>query len=527
MRKWLLVVAIVLVASMVPNVAAQDSEEAFALTILHTNDTHAWHDPNRAGNGGVARQAAVVEQVRAAMENVLLLDAGDRFTGTLFHAQYLGQDQVQIMNLLGYDAMALGNHEFDHGDDVLAEFLRGVNFPVVSANVDFSASTLAGLVEPYTVLDVNGQQIGVIGLLTADTVHKSRPSEAVVFSEDYAGVAQQYVDELTGMGVNKIILLTHQGLGLDRQVAAQVTGVDVIVGGDSHSRLSNTYAGAEDVYPVVVNNPNGEPVYIVQADDQNEFLGRLDVTFDAEGKVTRATGDLILLSQYITPDPETVTLLDELRAPLEALLAQKVGETAVFLDNENALCRFEECLLGNLIADALRQETGAQIAVMNGGGIRASIDEGEITLGEVRTVLPFGNLISTFQLKGSDIWAMLENGVSRWNSPEGGTGRFLQVSGLRYTWDLNQEVGSRIVSAEVWNEESGAYEPLDLEATYTMAANNFMRGGGDEYVMFRDNAIDPYDFGRPLDVVVAEYITANSPLAPELEGRITGQNLVR
>ncbi len=521
-RKQLTVFLLVLVllVGLVP--AAAQEEEPFELTILHTNDTHAAHDPGRDGSGGVTRQATVVQQIRDAVENVLLLDAGDRFTGSLFHGQYLGQDQVQIMNLMGYQAMALGNHEFDNGDDILAEFVKGVNFPVVTANVDFSESPyLVDLVEPYTVLEVGGEQIGIIGLLTVDTLHKAQPGEELVFSDDYVNITQGYVDELTEAGVNKIVLLTHMGLGLDKLVAAQTTGVDLVVGGDSHTLLSNTYAGAADAYPVVVENPEGQNVLIVQAKDNNTYMGRLDVEFDADGVVTDWDGDVILLTQYIAPDADMDDLVEELRTPLTAMLEEPVGESAVYLSNDDAICRFEECVIGNLIADAIREETGVQIALQNGGGIRASIDEGEVTLGEVLTVLPFGNLVSTFELKGEDVVAALENGVSRVNSPEGGTGRFAQVSGLRYTWDLSQDVGSRIISVEVWNEDAGEYEPIDPEATYTIAANDFMRNGGDEYYMLRDNAIDPYDYGRPLDVVVADYIEANSPVAPEIEGRIT------
>lgn len=513
---WLVVLATLLTGAL----ATAQSGETWPLTIMHTNDTHANHDPLGSGAGGVTRQASVVEQIRAQAPNSLLLDAGDRFTGTLFHAQYLGQDQALIMNLLGYDAMALGNHEFDNGDDTLAAFIDAVDFPVLSANIDFSASPhLAGKVAPYAVLDVNGEQVGVIGLLTEDTTNKSRPGAELVFSDDYSGITQQYVDELTAQGVNKIILLTHMGLGLDMRVASEVTGVDVIVGGDSHTLLSNAYAAAEDRYPVIVENPAGQPVYIVQAGDQNEFLGRLDVTFDADGVITRASGDVILLSQFITPNAEMNDLVEELREPLTALMEQEVGETMVALDNST--CRSEECAIGNLIADAIRQETGAQIVFQNGGGIRAGIDEGVITLGEVRTVLPFGNLVSTFELSGADVVAALENGVSRVNDERGGTGRFAQVSGLRYTWDMSQEVGSRIVSVEVLDPETGEYAPIDPEATYAVAANDFMRGGGDEYYVFRDNAARVYDYGRPLDMVVIEYLKANSPVAPQLEGRIT------
>ena len=161
-----------------------------------------------------------------------------------------------------------------------------------------------------------------------------------------------------------------------------------------------------------------------------------------------------------------------------------------------------------------------KFALQNGGGIRASIDEGEVTLGEVLNVLPFGNLVSTMALSGEDVWAAMENSVSRVDVDEG-TGRFLQVAGMRYTFDASQEVGSRIVSIDIWNAETSEYEPLDLEATYTVALNDFIRNGGDAYSMFAENAIDPYDFGRPLDQVLAEYIENNSPVEIGTEDRIT------
>src|SRR5690606_36400575 len=173
-RKFGLLVCIFLLINVV-GIAAQD-DETFALTILHTNDTHSHHEPNSAGDGGVARQATVVDQIRSEVESVLLLDGGDRFTGTLFHQQYRGEDSIQIMNALGYDAMTLGNHEFDDGDEVLAAFIDGLEFPVVTTNVDFSESEiLAGKVQPYIILDVNGDQIAIIGLVTPDTRFLSSP----------------------------------------------------------------------------------------------------------------------------------------------------------------------------------------------------------------------------------------------------------------------------------------------------------------------------------------------------------------
>jgi 5'-nucleotidase/UDP-sugar diphosphatase len=519
MRKLLaLLVVVVMVIALVPNVTAQD-EETFALTIVHTNDTHANHDPLSSGNGGAAREMTVVNQIRGAVDNSLLLDAGDRFTGTLYHQQYHGQDNAQVMNLLGYDAMTLGNHEFDNGDTILAQFIDQLHFPVVNNNIDFSQSTdLAGKVHPYVILDVGGQQIGITGLDTPDTPTISSPGDELIFSDDLVGSAQAAVDEMTAQGVNKIILLTHVGINVDREIIPQLSGVDIVVGGHSHTLISNMYTGAADVYPIEFTSTTGEPVVYVTAKAYNEFLGRLDVVFDANGVLTDWGGDVILLSQYITPDPAMQTLLTTLAEPIQTLRDTVVGEAGVFLVGDRSVCRVAECNLGNLITDAMRENTGAQIAIENGGGIRADIDQGPVTLGQVLTVLPFGNLVSTFELKGSDVWAALENGVSQ---VENGAGRFPQVSGLRFTWDGSKDPGSRIVSVDVLNADTGEYEPLDLEATYTCAANDFMRGGGDGYTMLAENAINPYDFGSPLDVVVGQYITDHSPVAPEVEGRIT------
>ncbi len=173
--------------------------------------------------------------------------------------------------------------------------------------------------------------------------------------------------------MNKIILVTHIGLDKDKEVAAGVSGVDVIVGGHSHSLLGNAYVASVAEYPVVVNDADGSPVYIVQAGEYDTYLGRLDVTFDADGVVQSAAGDTILLSNYITPDPQIEAILVALSAPIETLKQTAVGETSVFLVGDRNICRHEECNLGDLLTDALRDETGAQIAITNGGGLRSNV----------------------------------------------------------------------------------------------------------------------------------------------------------
>jgi 5'-nucleotidase len=533
-RRISLAVGILLLVVLVIPLAFAQEDETFSLTIMHTNDEHAAHEPDANGDGGAARQASVVEQIRSEVENSLLLDGGDRFTGTLFHVQYRGQDSAMLMNALGYDAMTLGNHEFDDGSDVLAAFIIALDFPVVTANVEFSESAeLAGLVEPWVILEVGDENIGIIGLVTPETEILSKPAPELVFDHDLIGVTQGIVDELTAMGINKIILLTHIGYNADLEVAQGVSGVDIVVGGHTNTFLSNTYQGAAGEYPTVLTGAADEPILVVQASTRTKYLGRLDVQFDANGVLTDWSGDAILLSRYIPADPEISDMVVELAEPIEELRATLIGETGVFLVGDRAVCRHAECNLGNLITDAMIAETGAQIALENGGGIRANIPNEDtpealtldeiapVTLGDVLTVLPFGNLVSTFELSGADLWAALEHSVSRAENPENeGTGRFLQVSGLRFSWDGSQEVGSRIVSVEV-RDENGEFAPLDLEATYTIVSNDFTRNGGDGFEMFRDNAINPYDFGRPLDQVVTDYIADNSPVMPEVEGRIT------
>ncbi len=489
----------------------------FSVTILHTNDVHANYE------GTLARQTTLIKQIRGEEPNVLLLDAGDRFLGTLFYKLYKGEMAQWAMNLQGYDAMAVGNHEFDDGPANLARFIQGANFPVLSANLDVSADPdLAGLLKPWTVVEVGGERIGIVGLTTEDVDILSSPGPNVKVLSAVDSL-RQAVRDLTDQGVNKIIVLTHLGYEVDKALASQVDGVDIIVGGHSHTCLGDV-KGSAGPYPTVVNAPSGQPVLIVQACSKLKYMGRLNVTFDANGVPTQWDGGLIKVKdENVAEDPDVAAEVAKRAEPIEQLKSEIVGETLVDLVGERSVCRFAECNMGNLITDAIlwkMQDQGIQIALQNGGGIRASIPKGPISRGQILEVLPFGNTIATFELKGADLLAALENGVSRAENPENeGTGRFLQVAGLRYVWDPNKPVGQRIVKVEVRNPD-GSYSPLDLNAVYKVAANDFMRRGGDDYKVLAEKAINPYDFGPPLDEAVAEYIQAFSPVAPKLEGRI-------
>ncbi len=525
MRRFTLLLLLLAVLSIAAT--AQD-EEPFDLTIIHTNDTHAAHLPGSNGNGGVAALASVVKQIRAEGGNSLFLDAGDRFTGTLFHTQYKGQDQIQIMNLLGYSAMALGNHEFDNGDEVLAAFIDGLNFPVVSANIDFSASPLlADKVLPYAILDAGDRKIGVIGLTTAETAIISNAGDDIVFSDDYAGIVNEHAAALTAEGVNIIIVVMHVGIRDAEAFIPNLSGVDLVVDGHSHTLFSNAYTGAAGKYPQEFTNAAGEKIYYVQAGANTQYVGRINMTFDAAGVVTAAAGDTIALSRYITPDEEAAALVADLYEEVRALAEQPIGATAAeVLDGRREVCRVEECTMGNIVADSMRFNSGAQIAIMNGGGVRASIDVGDITLGELLTVQPFSNLLATFELTGANVIVALENGVSGILatdgviSREGLGGRFPQVSGLRFSYDPTLEVGSRVSTVEVENSD-GTFSPIEPDVVYTVVTNGFMRTGGDGYSVLNDQAINPYDFGT-LDVeATVAYMVSLGTVTPALEGRIT------
>jgi len=516
--------------------AGAQSGGDFKLTILHTNDIHAHVDQfDKGGNscdekeaaanecfGGAARVKTAADKVKAEVPNTLMVDAGDQFQGTLFYNQYRGGEAQEMTGLLGYQAMTIGNHEFDDGPGTLGSFLRGVKFPVVSANLDVSAEPeLKGLIKPYAIIEVGGEKIGVVGATTTETSLLSSSGPNVKLNE-VAPSVQAAVNELTAQGINKIVALTHLGYNTDQELAKTVKGLDVIVGGHSHTLLSNANPAASGPYPTVVKTDNG-PVLIVTDGFYGKALGRLNVSFNAAGQITVYDGEPIVLDSSVPQDEAVQARVKALAAPIEALKAQKVGVAAENLDGERTTCRFAECTMGNLITDAMLWKTkseGTQIAMINGGGIRASIPAGDVTMGDVLTVLPFGNLISTFEVTGKELVTALENGVSRAESPDNeGTGRFPQVGGLRFSWNPGQPVGSRLVSVEV-KKADGSYAPIDPAATYKLATIDFMRTGGDGYEVFK-TARNAYDFGSALDEAVHEYLANFSPVSPKIEGRIT------
>ncbi|MEP3436715.1 MAG: 5'-nucleotidase C-terminal domain-containing protein [Hoeflea sp.] len=507
----------------------------YTLTILHINDWHSRIESNNKYEstcsaedeseakciGGAARLVTAIADRRKAHEgsNLLLLNGGDNFQGSLFYTTYKGTVEAEFLNLMKFDAMTVGNHEFDDGEDALVPFLDVIKFPVLSANVAASASSKVGdRIKPSLVLEVGGEKIGIVGAVTTDTPEISSPGPNILIADDIRTITAE-VEKLKAEGVNKIIALTHVGYPRDKEMIAKIPGVDVVVGGHSHSLLSNTDDKAEGPYPTMIDNPDGYQVPVTQAASYSKYLGEFTVTFDDDGVVKEAKGDPIYLDSSVKPDEAVLARIKELGAPIEELKTRKVSETVKEIDGSRETCRSTECSMGNLVTDAMLDrvaDQGVTIAIQNGGGLRASIDAGEITMGEVLSVLPFQNTLATFQLKGSDVIAALENGASQ---IEEGAGRFAQVAGIRYTFNKDAEPGSRIVSVEV--KKGDGFEPIDPDAVYSVATNNYMRSGGDGYSVFNSAGMNAYDYGPGLEQVVADYLTKNNPYTPFTEGRVT------
>jgi len=500
----------------------------YSLTVLHTNDFHARFEPiskydspcsaedNAAGEcfGGTARLVTAIADARARSNNAILVDGGDQFQGTLFYTYYKGKMAAEFMNALKYDAMTVGNHEFDDGPEVLAGFMDAVEFPVLMSNADVSREPLlAGKLAKSTVIERGGEKLGLIGLTPQDTDELASPGPNINFVDPAEAVAAE-VAKLEAEGVNKIIVLSHSGYGVDKAVAEAVPAVDVIVGGHTNTYLSNTSDRAEGPYPTMVGT-----TAIVSAYAYGKFLGELNLTFNDEGVITEASGEPIIIDGEVLEDAGTVARIAELAKPLDEIRNKVVAASDAPINGSRESCRAMECEMGNLVADAMLErvkDQGVSIAIQNGGGLRASIDAGEVTMGEVLTVLPFQNTLATFQAKGATIIAALENGVSQ---VEDGAGRFPQVAGLRFTWDAAAEPGSRVVSVEV--AAGDGFAPIDPDAVYGVVTNNYVRTGGDGYDMFSSDAMNAYDYGPGLEVVVADFLAAKNGYAPYMDGRIT------
>ena len=545
-----------------------------AVTLLHTNDTHSHLEPfprdhelsvSTAGpqQGGIARRKTLIDQTRASEPYVLLLDAGDNFQGTIFYNAWKGSAEVMALNALGYDAVTLGNHEFDLGPAELGRALRGepvtiadaahptekLQAPLIATNVDASREpALAGLFHASTVLERGGEPFGILGIVTEETPTASSPGPNLRFL-DYVASVQTEADRLTEQGVNKIILLSHYGYAVDVEKAPQLKGIDIIISGHDHALLGNpaTIEAAapgqgervKGPYPTVVAARDGNPVLVVSAYEWGRWLGQIKVSFDERGVVKSWQNQPIWVRgcefangamdcrQQVAPEASTLKAqVAAYREPVNRFAEVIVGQAGMFFDGDRAPgVRTQEMPLGNLIADVIlrsaAQSDHAVAAIISGGGIRASLNQGNVNFEKALSVLPFGNTVIALDMKGEILVEALDHGVSK-----PAASAFPQVAGLKLSYCATLPCADALRTNGRITQLTINGDPVDLAATYRIAANSFIANGGDGYFMFKEVcASGAYcrDTGiLELDLLVEEFKT-RSPVTRSIEGRIVGQ----
>ena len=416
-------------------------------------------DPSRP-LGGAAYLAERIRKERARNpQGTILLSAGDMFQGTPVSNLFRGRPVLDVMNGLHFDAMALGNHEFDWGAEVLRGIVGASRFPVLCANiVDERGRPMAG-VKPYIMINRKGLRVAVIGVTTPDTRYMVNPKYlthlAILEPE---AVVPDLVRKARREGAQVVVLLSHLGLEEDKRLASAVGGIDVIVGGHSHTAI---------IDPLVV----GKSI-IVQAGYNGLYLGVLKLTLDGKtGRIIDATrkDELRLVSAGSADsfDKGVAKVADSYGARIRARFGRVVGETRVDLTRRSD----GDSAMGDVITDAIRAATGADVAIQNSGGIRADIPAGKITMEQVYTVLPFDDVVVTMDLIGSDLLEIFEKGAT---SNKG----MLQVSGARIEYDPAAPAGAKVEAVLIGRA------PLDRERTYRVSTNDFLAAGGDRVSAF-------------------------------------------
>lgn len=544
-----------------------DEAQPLELTVLHINDHHSTLDAKSktlklstggatpvdvaVEAGGFARVTAAFDSLaKAAGANVLKLHAGDALTGTLYfnRAGADGEADAALMNTVCFDAFTLGNHEFDKGDAGLKGFLDllkkgSCKTAVLSANVKFGAGSALnatkapGYVQPSTVVERSGQKIGIVGLTIAGKTKASSSPDADTTFEDEVTAAQREIDKLRAQSINKIIVMSHVGYGYDKEIAAKLSGVDVIVGGDSHTllgpdALKTTGVGTPSgAYPTRVTDKDGKNVCVVQAWEYAQVVGELKVRFDGKGEVTQCSGTphVLIGSDFtinkLPPTDAEKKAIDAdvaakgfLRVTQPAAAATTAlqpfkDRVAVFNKTNVAVVPKELCFrrvpgnpgsggssptcnaegsvhlrggdIQQLVAQAYVDEGnakygGADISLQSGGGVRIALD-GTVTAAQVIQVLPFGNMLFRLDVTGAEVKSMLEDGLEAVFKAGGSTGPYPYTGGLRFDVNASAAFGQRASGLEVRNAATGTWGPIDPAKTYRLFVLSFNATGGDGY----------------------------------------------
>jgi 2',3'-cyclic-nucleotide 2'-phosphodiesterase (5'-nucleotidase family) len=486
---------------LLPCAAGGALAQSAKVTFLHVNDVY--EISAKRGVGGLAELAALLNAERARSANVIMTLGGDLISPSLMSGLTKGKQMVAMMNALGLDFAGLGNHEFDFGDDVLKARMAESNFTWLATNTLGADGKPFGGASAYAMRDIGAFKVGFFSLLTPETSYLSSPGAGVKFTEVEAS-AKKAVADLRKQGAHFVVAITHLDLAVDRALARQVRGLDIILGGHDH-----------DPQMIFENK-----TLILKAGADAHYLAVAEVTLSAResrGKMKYSIRPQwrLVSTAGVAPDAKIAALVDGFNSTLDKNLDVAVGTTAVELDSRRSSVRSMETTMGNLIADAIKAGVGAEIGFANGGGIRGDriYDAGTtLTRKDVLTELPFGNVTVVLGLAGVDLLAALENGVSR---VEDTAGRFPQVSGLSFAFDRNKPKGGRVSEVMVNGQ------PLDLARIYKVATNDYIAGGGDGYTALKKGKVLIDASGATLmATMVMDYIAAKGSVSPKLSGRI-------
>lgn len=538
--------------------------QPLTLTIAHINDTHSHLEATdekvlingvrtTVFLGGFTRLKTALDLLRKREKDVLLLHAGDAVQGTLYFTQFRGDAEFAFLNLIGVDAMTFGNHEFDKGPSLIPAFMDHAKFPILSANIDFSDQpALAAKIRPYLIKHFSGQEVAIIGVTTADTVFMSSPGPAIRF-RDVESSVRKAIQDLTARGVNKIILLSHIGYEADRRLAENVPGIDVIVGGHSHTLLGDEAAlkrfgvSPEGPYPTIVRNREGKTVLVLQAWRWAEVLGAVKIEFDEKGDIVRYAGEPKFIVGTRFEQGKTGALIGEVHESVERLIedsgiagiyAEDAEAKAVLTPYARQLETLKKTVIataaddliiglnsgpGPLVADGMIWKTGARIAFQNRGGVRTDFHEGPLTLGKVLEALPFGNTLVLMDLTGRDVRNALEDMVdfqmATLQTDNPAKLKLPYVSGMAYRVTTTASRGARITDVTLKSVKGDDFV-MDLDKTYRIVTNSYLANGGDGCVTFKNATGYKYDTGFVDADVMADYLKLMKSISNPTEERI-------
>ena len=520
--------------------------KAVSFDILHMNDIHSHLESEsydytmqingssvKVGGqlGGMARAATKIKALQETYgENVLTINAGDLIQGTFYFSAFEGNATAAMFDQIGWDIFELGNHEFDNGDAFLGTVLDKFNpsVEILAANVIPDAgNVLENRWKPYTVKTIDGEKVGIIGIdIKQKTEVSSKPSPQIKFYDETT-TAQQYIDELTAEGINKIILVTHVGYGNDLEMVSKLKGVDIVIGGDSHTLMGNFSAvGLTSVttdYPKETADADGNKVCIAQAWQYSYVVGDLHVDFDADGKVTGCEGRETLLMggpfqiddadvnattasaieaiiaqhanlELVAEDAAASATLEPYKNEIDAKKSEVIGYAKSTLghnrvpydtyDGKHTL-PFGSDIAPIVCASFMEEDPNADICIQNAGGVRIAVDEGNLTLDTAYTLLPFKNTLFEIEMKGSEIKQVIEDAMTNYLDNNGSTGSFPYAFAVRYDVNASRAANNRISNLEVMNKTTKTWSAIEADSMYTVITNNYTAEGHDGYVTFK------------------------------------------